>query len=75
MCRSTHLHCDVGKVTICTEFHQRSKPMKCVGCDARCRLNGIIQLSVVSMEYSIGLPLVFHVARVPQRAELHGQWF
>jgi hypothetical protein len=26
-----HTCCDIGEVTVCTEFHQRSKPMKCVG--------------------------------------------
>jgi hypothetical protein len=51
------MHCDVGEVMICAEFHQWSKPMKHVGCDVWCRLNGIIQLSLVSMEDDIGLPL------------------
>jgi hypothetical protein len=67
--------CDVGEVTICAEFHQRYKPMKCVWCDAQYRLNGILQLSVLIMEYKIRLPLFVHVARVPQRTELCDQWF
>jgi hypothetical protein len=70
-----YVRCDVGEVTIYTEFHQRSKPMKRVGCDAWCRLNGILQLSVVSVEDDIRLPLFVHVTEVPQRTELRGQWF
>ena len=49
--------------------------MKCVGCDAWCRLNGILQLSAISVEYDIGLPLFFHVAGVPQHTKLHSQGF
>ena len=67
--------CDVGEVTVYAEFHQRSKPMKRVGCDAWCRLNGILQLSVVRMEDDIGLPLFVHVTGVPQHTELRSQWF
>ena len=67
--------CDVGEVTICVEFHQRSKPMKRVGCNAWCILNDIPQLNVVCMEDGIGLPLFVHVVGVPQRTELCGQWF
>jgi hypothetical protein len=67
--------CDVGEVTIYVEFHQRSKPMKCFGCNERCRLNGILQLSVVSVEDNIGLPLFVHVAGVPQCTEICSQWF
>jgi hypothetical protein len=69
------MHRDVGEVTICVEFHQRLKPMKSVGCNAWCILNGIPQLSVVHMEDGIGLPLFFHVAGVPQCTDLHGQRF
>jgi hypothetical protein len=70
-----YMCCDVGEVIICVEFHQRSKTMKRVGCDAQCRLNGIIQLSVVSMEDDIGPTLFVHVIGVPQHTKLHGQWF
>jgi len=49
--------------------------MKCVRCDAQCRLDGILQLSVVSVEDDIGLTLLVHVAGVPQRTKIHGQWF
>jgi hypothetical protein len=31
--------CDIGEVAIHVEFDQRSKPMKCVWCEARCRLD------------------------------------
>jgi hypothetical protein len=64
--------CDIGEVTVYAEFHQRSKPMKCVGCDAWCRLDCILQLIVISVEDDIGLPLLVHVAGVPQRTELRG---
>jgi hypothetical protein len=66
---------DVGELTICVKFHQRSKPMKSVGCNAWCRLNGIPQLSVVRMEDGIGLPLFVHVTGVPRRIELRGHRF
>ena len=49
--------------------------MKCVGCDVWCRPNGILQLSVVSVEDDIGLPLFVHVTGVPQRTKLRGQGF
>jgi hypothetical protein len=61
------VRCDIGEVTVCAKFHQRSKPMKCVGCDAWCRLDGILQLSVVSVEDDIGFPLLVHVVGLPQR--------
>jgi hypothetical protein len=67
--------CDVGEITICTEFHQRLKPMKGVRCNAWCRLNGIPQMSVVCMEDDIRLPLFVHVVGVPQCTELRGQGF
>jgi hypothetical protein len=70
-----YVHRDVGEVTICAEFHQRSKPMKSIGCNAWCRLNGIPQLSVVCMEDDIGLPLFVHVTGVPHRTKLCGQRF
>jgi hypothetical protein len=68
-------HCDIGEVVFCVECDQRSKPMKCVWCDVRHRLDFILQLILISMEDDIGLPLLVHVTRVPQRIELHGQWF
>jgi hypothetical protein len=66
-----YMRCDVGEVTICVEFHQKSKPMKSVGCNAWCRLNGIPQLSIVCMEDNIGLPFFVHFVGVPQRTKLH----
>jgi hypothetical protein len=66
------MRCDIGEVTVCAEFHQRSKPMKCVRCDAQCRLDCILQLIVIRVEDGIGLPLLVHVDGVPQRTELHG---
>jgi hypothetical protein len=67
--------CDIGEVAVHIEFCQRSKPMKCVLGEERCRLDCILQLVVIGMEDNIGLPLLVHVAGVPQRIELHGQCF
>jgi hypothetical protein len=64
--------CNIGEVAVCAKFHQRSKPMKYVLGDSRCRLNFILQLVEVGVEYNIGLPLLVHVARVPQRTKLRG---
>ena len=54
--------CDIGEVAVCVEFDQRSKPMKCVWCEAQCTLDCILQLIVISVEDGIGLPLLVHVA-------------
>ena len=66
------MYCDIGEVAVCTEFDQRSKPMKYIWGDSRCRLNCILQLVEVGVEDNIGLPLLVHVAGVPQRTKLHG---
>jgi hypothetical protein len=68
-------HCDIGEVAIWVEFDQRSKPMKCVWGVAQRRLDFILQLFVIGVEDGIGLPLLVHVARVPQCTKFCGQWF
>ena len=60
-------HCNVGEVVVHAELHQGSKPVKCVQGDAWCRLDCDLQLVVIGMEDDIGLPLIFHVAGMPQR--------
>jgi hypothetical protein len=67
--------CDIGEVEVHVEFDKTYKPMKCVWCEAQCRMDCILHLVVISMEDGIGLPLLFHVARVPQCTEICGQWF
>jgi hypothetical protein len=69
------VHCDIGEVAVHAKFYQRSKPMKCVLGEVWCRQDCILQLVVISMEDDIGLPLLVHVAGVPQRIELQDQWF
>ena len=69
------VHCDIGEVAVCAKFDQRYKPMKCVWCEARCILDCILQLFLISVEDDIGLPLLVHVAGVPQRTKLRNQWF
>jgi hypothetical protein len=64
--------CNVDEVEIRAKLHQRSKPMKCVQGDSWCRLNCIFQLVEVGVEYNIRLPLLVHVAGVPQRTKLRG---
>jgi hypothetical protein len=64
--------CNIGEVVLHAKFHQRFKPMKYVWGDSWCRLNFILQLVEVGVEDSIGMPLLVHVARVPQHTELHG---
>ena len=49
--------------------------MKCVQGDARCRLDCDLQLVVLGVEDHIGLPLLVHVAGVPQHTKLRGQGF
>jgi hypothetical protein len=41
---------NIGEVAVHAEFHQGSKPMKCVRGDARCRLDGDLQQVVIGME-------------------------
>jgi hypothetical protein len=67
--------CDINEVAVCAELHQGSKPVECVWGDARCRLDGILQLVVIGVEDDIGLPLLVHVIGVPQGTELRSQWF
>jgi hypothetical protein len=64
--------CNIGEVAVYAKFHQRYKPMQYVWGDSWCRLNCILQLIEVGVEDNIGLPLVVHVAVVPQRTKLHG---
>jgi hypothetical protein len=66
------MHCNIGEVVVCAKFHQRSKPMKYVWGDSRCRLNCILQLVEIGVEDRIGLPLLVHAIRVPQRRKIHG---
>jgi hypothetical protein len=63
---------DIGEVDVRAEFYQRYKPMKCVLGEARCRLDFILQLVVISVEDDIELPLLVHVTGVPQCTELRG---
>jgi hypothetical protein len=63
--------CNIGEMVVHVEFHQRYKSMKYVWGDSRCRLNFILQLVEIGVEYNIGLPLLVHVTGVPQRTELH----
>ena len=64
--------CDIGEVVVCAKFYQRSKHVKCVWGEARCRLDCILQLVVIGVEDDIGLPLLVHVIGVPQCTELRG---
>jgi hypothetical protein len=66
---------DIGEVVVCAEFYQRSKPMKCVWCEAWCILDCILQLVVIGVADEIGQPLLVHVTGVPQRTKLYDQWF
>jgi hypothetical protein len=66
---------DIDQMAVCIEFHQGSKPVKCVQSDVRHGLYGYLQLIVVRVEYDIRLPFLVHVAGVPQCIELCGQRF
>jgi hypothetical protein len=60
------VHCNIGEVVVHVEFHQGSKPVKCVRGVSWCRLDCDLQLVVIGMEDGIGLPLLVHIAGVPQ---------
>jgi hypothetical protein len=66
---------NVDEVAIHAKLHQRSKPMKCVRGDSRCRLNCSFQLVEVGVEYNIRLPLLVDVTGVPWCTKLRSQWF
>jgi hypothetical protein len=52
---------NIGEVAVRVEFHQGSKPVKCVQGDVRCRLDCDLQLVVIGMEDDIRMPLIVHV--------------
>jgi hypothetical protein len=64
------VHYDIGEVVVRIEFYERSKLVKCVWGEVRCRLDCILQLVEIGMEDSIRLPSLVHVTGVPQHAKL-----
>jgi hypothetical protein len=67
--------CDIDKMVVLVEFHQGSKPVKCVWAYAMCGLYRYLQLVIIHVEHEILLPLIVHVIGVPQCIELRDHGF
>jgi hypothetical protein len=68
-------HNDINEVLICMEIHERYESVHGVWHHTRENYDGPLQFHIVCMEYCVRFPLFSHIARVPERGELHNEWF
>jgi len=64
---------NINKMPICMRFHKRPEPVQVVWCHTREGLNIPPKMKVIGMKYCVWLPLLSHIAQIPEHGELRSK--